>query len=98
MAEGAEVVSCEPPGEEEQGAGGEDGGGSEREDGGALSDAQREVLERCLHTLRHAQNDSHTLAALLLVSPDVWVHHHMVAGIPSVIIILTHHSPGDLNP
>nr|XP_019959329.1 PREDICTED: neurochondrin [Paralichthys olivaceus] len=68
MAEGAEVVSCEPPGEEEQGAGGEDGGGSQGDDGGGLTDAQREVLERCLHTLRHAQNDSHTLAALLLIT------------------------------
>ncbi|CAB1426030.1 unnamed protein product [Pleuronectes platessa] len=71
MAEGADVVSCEPPGEEEQGAGGEDGGdggGSERDGGAALTDAQRDVLERCLHTLRHAQNDSHTLAALLLIT------------------------------
>lgn len=32
-----------------------------------LTQAQREMLERCLHTLTHAKNDSHTLAALLLV-------------------------------
>lgn len=72
MADSAEVtpvVSSQPPGpgKEEQG-GGEGGGGSERDAGGGLTDAQREVLERCLHTLKHAKNDSHTLAALLLVS------------------------------
>lgn len=32
-----------------------------------LSATQREVLERCLHALTHAKNDSHILAALLLV-------------------------------
>ncbi|XP_060948661.1 neurochondrin [Limanda limanda] len=72
MAEGADLVSCEPPGEEEQRAGGEDGGGGGGGGGGGegdtLTDAQRDVLERCLHTLRHAQNDSHTLAALLLIT------------------------------
>ncbi|KAL0166429.1 hypothetical protein M9458_038273, partial [Cirrhinus mrigala] len=31
-----------------------------------LSPSQREVLERCLHALTHAKNDSHILAALLL--------------------------------
>lgn len=36
--------------------------------GGGLTDAQREVLERCLHSLRHAKSDSHTLAALLLIT------------------------------
>lgn len=61
------VVSSQPPGKEEHG-GGEGGGGSEKDDGGGLTEAQREVLERCLHALRHAKNDSHTLAALLLVS------------------------------
>uniref|UniRef100_A0A4W6F5Q6 Neurochondrin n=1 Tax=Lates calcarifer TaxID=8187 RepID=A0A4W6F5Q6_LATCA len=40
------------------------GGGS----GGGLTDSQREVLEKCLHALRHAKNDSHTLAALLLIT------------------------------
>lgn len=35
---------------------------------GGLSEAQREVLERCLHVLKHAKNDSHTLAALLLIT------------------------------
>lgn len=32
-----------------------------------LSAAQQDVLERCLHALTHAKNDSHVLAALLLV-------------------------------
>ncbi|XP_048850488.1 neurochondrin [Brienomyrus brachyistius] len=36
--------------------------------GQGLSPGQREVLERCLHTLTHARNDSHTLAALLLIT------------------------------
>lgn len=39
-----------------------------------LSAAQQDVLERCLHALTHAKNDSHILAALLLVRPlDVGV-------------------------
>ena len=37
------------------------------EAGEGLTPSQREVLERCLHALTHAKNDSHTLAALLLV-------------------------------
>lgn len=57
------VVSGRPPGEEEQGG---EGGGS------GLTDAQMELLDRCLHALKHAQNDSHTLAALLLVSVSCW--------------------------
>lgn len=32
-----------------------------------LSAAQQDVLERCLHALTHAKNDSQVLAALLLV-------------------------------
>ncbi|XP_051246209.1 neurochondrin [Dicentrarchus labrax] len=70
MADSADVtpvVSSQPPAKEEQG-GGEGGGGSEGDAGGGLSDAQTEVLERCLHALRHAKNDSHTLAALLLIT------------------------------
>ncbi|KAM7384563.1 hypothetical protein PAMA_011768 [Pampus argenteus] len=72
MADNAEVtpvVSNLPPGpgKEEQG-GGEGGGGSESDAGGGLTDAQSEVLERCLHALKHAKNDSHTLAALLLIT------------------------------
>lgn len=50
------------------GGGGGGGEGSERDAGGGLTDAQTEVLEKCLHALKHAKNDSHTLAALLLVS------------------------------
>ncbi|XP_070703219.1 neurochondrin [Pempheris klunzingeri] len=61
------VVSSQPPGQEEQG-GGEGGGGSEGDAGGGLTDAQTEVLEKCLHALKHAKNDSHTLAALLLIT------------------------------
>ncbi|KAI4883992.1 hypothetical protein NFI96_019510 [Prochilodus magdalenae] len=34
----------------------------------SLSAAQQEVLERCLHALTHAKNDSHILAALLLIT------------------------------
>lgn len=70
MADSADVtaVMCiHPSGKEEQG-GAEGGGGSEGDAGGGLTDAQTEVLERCLHALKHAKNDSHTLAALLLVS------------------------------
>ncbi|XP_029298569.1 neurochondrin isoform X2 [Cottoperca gobio] len=62
------LVSSQPPVKEEQGGGGEGGGGSERDAGGGLTDVQREVLERCLHALKQAQNDSHTLAALLLIT------------------------------
>ncbi|XDV35075.1 hypothetical protein PO909_005116 [Leuciscus waleckii] len=36
--------------------------------GCGLSRSQSEVLERCLHTLTHAKNDSHVLAALLLIT------------------------------
>ncbi|XP_056254725.1 neurochondrin [Seriola aureovittata] len=72
MADSADVtpvVSSQPPGKEEQG-GGEGGGGTERDAGGegGLTDTQREVLERCLHALRNAKNDSQTLAALLLIT------------------------------
>ena len=50
----------------------EKGGGEGEEDEGKpgtskLSAAQKEVLDRCLHALTNAKNDSHTLAALLLV-------------------------------
>uniref|UniRef100_A0A8C1SL04 Neurochondrin n=1 Tax=Cyprinus carpio TaxID=7962 RepID=A0A8C1SL04_CYPCA len=37
-------------------------------DPSGLSPSQREVLERCLHALNHAKNDSHILAALLLIT------------------------------
>ncbi|XP_073339111.1 neurochondrin [Pagrus major] len=67
MADSMEV-SSQSPGEEEQGGGGEGGGGSEMDAGGGLTDAQTEVLERCLHALKHAKNDSQTLAALLLIT------------------------------
>uniref|UniRef100_A0A3P8U7K3 Neurochondrin n=1 Tax=Amphiprion percula TaxID=161767 RepID=A0A3P8U7K3_AMPPE len=56
----------QPPGGEERGVG--EGGGPERGSGGGLTAAQLAVLERCLHGLKHAKNDSHTLAALLLIS------------------------------
>ncbi len=73
MADSADVIpSSRPLGEEEQAE--EGGGGSERDAEGGLTDAQTEVLERCLHALRHARNDSHTLAALLLVSVSYYRH------------------------
>ncbi|XP_030267156.1 neurochondrin [Sparus aurata] len=62
MADGMEV-SSQPLAIEEHG-----GGGSEMDAGGGLTDAQTEVLERCLHALKHAKNDSQTLAALLLIT------------------------------
>lgn len=56
----------------------EDGGHSPGEEeeatGHHLSDAQRECLERCLHALKNAKNDSHTLAALFLVSVSLQGH------------------------
>lgn len=42
-------------------------GSSPAAEANGLSDAQQDVLERCLHALIHAKNDSHILAALLLV-------------------------------
>ncbi|XP_047461174.1 neurochondrin [Mugil cephalus] len=62
------VASSQPPDKEEQGRGEGGGGPPERDAGGGLTDAQREVLDRCLHALKHAKNDSHTLAALLLIT------------------------------
>lgn len=71
MADSTDVTPAicgHPFGKEEQGRA-EGGGGSESDAaGGGLTDAQTEVLERCLHALRHAKNDSHTLAALLLIT------------------------------
>ncbi|XP_056154605.1 neurochondrin [Lampris incognitus] len=72
MAEGSECtpsLSAEnhhPRREEEGGGGGPPDPESNR--GGGLTDAQREVLQRYLHALTHAKNDSHTLAALLLIT------------------------------
>lgn len=64
------VVSNDPANSEVQE--GESGGVSDVEaEGGGLTDAQTELLERCLHSLKHAKNDSHTLAALLLVRPSL---------------------------
>uniref|UniRef100_A0AAV2K464 Neurochondrin n=1 Tax=Knipowitschia caucasica TaxID=637954 RepID=A0AAV2K464_KNICA len=48
--------------------GAETNGGLREETRGRLSEAQAEVLERCLHALKHAKNDSHLLAALLLIT------------------------------
>lgn len=61
------VVSGQPPGKDEQ-EGAEGDRGSEGDKGGGLTDSQTALLEKCLHSLTHAKNDSHTLAALLLVS------------------------------
>lgn len=70
MADSADVtaVMCIHPSLKEEQGGAEGGGGSEGDAGGGLTDAQTEVLERCLHALKHAKNDSHTLAALLLIT------------------------------
>ncbi|XP_077362733.1 neurochondrin [Festucalex cinctus] len=70
MADGATVdASGQFSGEEEQPGGEESaGGGPDDEAGRGLTDAKREVLERCLHALKHAKNDSQTLAALLLIT------------------------------
>lgn len=66
MADGTEAtaaVSDDPAkSEEHEGESGADVRGE-----GGLTDAQTELLEKCLHSLKHAKNDSHTLAALLLV-------------------------------
>lgn len=56
----------DPPKPEEQG---DSDGGLDGDPEGGLTDAQAELLEKCLHSLKHAKNDSHTLAALLLVRP-----------------------------
>ncbi|XP_019738786.1 neurochondrin [Hippocampus comes] len=62
MADGATVDVSDP-------FSGEEGGEApEKDAGGGLTDAKREVLERCLHALKHAKNDSQTLAALLLIT------------------------------
>ncbi|KAK2830619.1 hypothetical protein Q5P01_018550 [Channa striata] len=62
------VAGSRSPGRDEQ-VGGE-GGGSDCNagEGDGLTESQREVLERCLHALKHAKTDSHTLAALLLIT------------------------------
>lgn len=62
-------MSSQTRGLEEHGEG--EGG---RDAGGCLTEVQREMMERCLHALRHAKNDSHTLAALLMVSIYVYVN------------------------
>lgn len=63
MSEVTPVVSGHFSGKEE-----EAGGDGLEKDAGGLSDAQRELLERSLHSLKHGKTDSQTLAALLLVS------------------------------
>lgn len=70
MADGTEVraaVSDDPANSEQQQ--GESGVSDADAEGGGLAAARTELLERCLHSLKLAQNDSHTLAALLLVRP-----------------------------
>ncbi|CAF92652.1 unnamed protein product [Tetraodon nigroviridis] len=61
MADG--TVSGDPAKSEEQ-----ESGGVPDVDAGGLTGAQRELLERCLRALQQAENDSHTLAALLLIT------------------------------
>ncbi|KAJ8384969.1 hypothetical protein AAFF_G00196350 [Aldrovandia affinis] len=43
-------------------------GSEQRPTDSELTSSKREMLERCLHALIHAKNDSHTLAALLLIT------------------------------
>lgn len=66
MADGTEATAAVsddlPKSEGHEGESGADVHGE-----GGLTDAQTELLEKCLHSLKHAKNDSHTLAALLLV-------------------------------
>ena len=62
LSEDDDSSSIPPPGKQQ----GQEEEGGER--GHGLTASQKEVLERCLHALTHAKNDSHTLAALLLVS------------------------------
>ncbi|XP_061597554.1 neurochondrin [Cololabis saira] len=63
MADGGEVPPSRTDGEEErEEEGGEEGGRH------GLTEAQRQVLDRCLLALKHAKNDSHTLAALLVIT------------------------------
>lgn len=66
MMAASAMESNETNGKDEQDDGKGEGDTDSSE--GGLSDAQREVLERCLHSLKHAKNDSHTLAALLLIT------------------------------
>ncbi|KAF6719886.1 Neurochondrin [Oryzias melastigma] len=56
----AESGGSPPVAEEEEHHGGQEERG--------LSETQRQMLDRCLHALKQAKNDSHVLAALLLVT------------------------------
>lgn len=58
----AESGGSPPVAEEEEHHGGQEERG--------LSETQRQMLDRCLHALKQAKNDSHVLAALLLVSDE----------------------------
>jgi len=67
--------------------------------GCGLSQSQSEVLERCLHALTHAKNDSHVLAALLLVnnclsssSTSVIDRHWFYPGGGQWLIYVTSHT------
>lgn len=70
----------------------QDGEHSSREEekatGHNLSEAQRECLERCLHALKNAKNDSHTLAALFLVSVTWYTYHLNICASRSLITYL----------
>lgn len=85
-AHGAMALLAQPA-VNEQLAGGDGGEGSEMEADGGLTDAQAEVLERCLHALRKAQNDSHTLAALLLVRVSLLLTISLLLGIDLTLYV-----------
>ncbi|XP_057684019.1 neurochondrin isoform X2 [Corythoichthys intestinalis] len=66
MADDDTVVVSDLPTAVEEPPDGEEG--EEPDPGAGLTDAKRQVLEKCLHALNHAKNDSQTLAALLLIT------------------------------
>ncbi|KAM9383736.1 neurochondrin [Pholidichthys leucotaenia] len=73
MSDSADATSAavgQPVGKEEPdgGEGGARGDSGSNVGGDGLTGAQREVMERCIHALIHAPNDSHTVAALLVIS------------------------------
>lgn len=68
MAESMSVVISENDTSKEDENGEGVGGDGEKDGQNGLTDAQKDILERCLHALTHAKNDSHMLAALLLIT------------------------------
>lgn len=84
---GVEEMEMEMEQEEGGGGGDDDGGGG---GGQGLTPSQRDVLERCLHALTHAKNDSHTLAALLLVGDSVYSLLLVIENKQEICILISH--------